>query len=89
DLLEQIEPEIEQVSADGAYDTSDCYDAIAQREAKPIIPPRKNDVSTQDHLWGKVCSRQFDNQTTELLCQCAIFNRMIHLGKPDSVPVAA
>jgi hypothetical protein len=28
DLLGQIEGDIEQVSADGAYDTSDCYDTI-------------------------------------------------------------
>lgn len=38
---------------------------------------------------GKVCSRRFDNQATELLCQCAILNHMIGLGKPVSVPVAA
>jgi hypothetical protein len=37
----------------------------------------------------KVRSRQFENQATELLCQCAILNRMIQLGKPDSVPIAA
>jgi hypothetical protein len=38
---------------------------------------------------GKVRSRNFENQATELLCQCAMLNRMIHLGKPVSVPVAA
>jgi hypothetical protein len=38
---------------------------------------------------GKVSARQFDNQATELLSQCAILNRMIQLGKPDSVLVAA
>lgn len=43
-LLAQIptdEP-IESVSADGAYDTRDCLDAIAQRQATAVIPPRKN-----------------------------------------------
>ena len=135
DLLQQIEPEIEQVSADGAYDTSNCYDAITERQAKPVIPPRKNAVIWQhgnckapphprdENLrsirkhgrknWkqqanyhrrslaettmfrhktafaGKVRARKFDNQNTELLSQCAILNRMIHLGKPVSVPVAA
>jgi hypothetical protein len=44
DLLQQIDADIEQVSAEVTYDTSDCYDAIAQREAKPMIPPRKNAV---------------------------------------------
>jgi hypothetical protein len=111
------------------------YDAIAQREAKPVIPPRKNAVIWQhgnckapphprdenlrsickhgrkkwkqlanDHrrslsemamfrhktFFGvKVRSRQFENQATELLCQCAILNRMIQLSKLDSVPIAA
>jgi Transposase DDE domain len=135
DLLEQIEGDIEQVSADGAYDTSDCYDTITERGAKPVIPPRKNAVlwfhgnrkapphprdqalrSIRKHgrkKWkrdanyhrrslsetamfrhktafgGKVVSRKFENQATELLCQCAMLNRMIQLGKPVSVPVAA
>jgi hypothetical protein len=135
DLLQQIDADIEQVSADGAYDTSNCYDAITQRQAKPVIPPRKNAVIWQhgnckapphprdENLrsirkhgrknWkqlanyhrrslaettmfrhktafaGKVSTRKFENQATELLSQCAILNRMIQLGKPDSVPIAA
>jgi Transposase DDE domain len=40
-LLEQIEGDIEQVSADGAYDTRTCYEEIQQRGAKAVIPPRK------------------------------------------------
>ncbi len=40
-LLDQIEGEIEQVSADGAYDQKQCYDAIRDREAKAAIPPRR------------------------------------------------
>jgi hypothetical protein len=125
ELVEQIEDEIEQVSADGAYDTSDCYDTLTQRGAKPVIPPRKNAVIWQhgnrqapphprdENLrsirrhgrkkWkrdtnyhrrslsetamfrhktafgGKVQSRKFENQATELLCQCAILNRMFQL----------
>jgi hypothetical protein len=135
DLIEPIEGDIEQVSGDGAYDTSHCYDTILERGAKPVIPPRKNAViwhhgnrkdpahprdealrSIRKHgrkKWkqdsryhrrslsetamfrhkttfgGKVRSRKFENQAIELLCQCAMLNRMIHLGKPDSVPVAA
>ena len=43
-LLEQIPPEqdIISVSGDGAYDTKACHEAIAQRAAQAIIPPRKN-----------------------------------------------
>lgn len=41
DLLDGIDDEIEQVSADGAYDQRKCYDAIRARQAKAAIPPRK------------------------------------------------
>ncbi|MFY0312930.1 IS5 family transposase [Leisingera sp. D0M16] len=44
DLLNQI-PAYEQISsvtADGAYDTRKCHDAIADRGAHAVIPPRKN-----------------------------------------------
>lgn len=41
DILNGVEGEIEQVSADGAYDQRQCYDAIGAREAKATIPPRK------------------------------------------------
>jgi IS5 family transposase len=40
-LLEQIEGNLTQVSADGAYDTRRCYEAIQARGAKAVIPPRK------------------------------------------------
>jgi len=44
ELLTQIaadEP-VNSVSADGAYDTRGCHDAIAQRGAQAVIPPRSN-----------------------------------------------
>jgi hypothetical protein len=43
-LLDQIPPEQEigSVTADGAFDTRKCHDAIAARGATAIIPPRKN-----------------------------------------------
>lgn len=44
DVLDQIDNEIEQVTGDGAYDQRDCYDAIANRGAKAVIPPRKDAV---------------------------------------------
>lgn len=42
ELLEQIEGEIEQVSADGAYDHRHCYQEITERDARAVIPPRKD-----------------------------------------------
>lgn len=41
DLLDQIDEPVAQVSADGAYDKRKAYDAIGQRQAKAIIPPRR------------------------------------------------
>jgi IS5 family transposase len=41
DIIDAIEDEIEQVSADGAYDQRQCYDTIRGRKAKAAIPPRK------------------------------------------------
>ena len=44
ELLDQIAPdqEISTVTVDGAYDTRKCHDAIADRGAAAIIPPRRN-----------------------------------------------
>jgi transposase len=42
DLLAQIGEEISQVSADGGYDYTSCYEALAERKARAIIPPRSN-----------------------------------------------
>ena len=44
DLLSQIPAgeEIGSVTADGAHDTRKCHDAIADRGAHAVIPPRKN-----------------------------------------------
>lgn len=42
ELLEQIEGGIEQVSADGSYDTRTCHEAIRHRSARAAIPPRAN-----------------------------------------------
>lgn len=44
ELLNQIpaDQSIGSVTADGAYDTRKCYDAIAVRKANAVIPPRKN-----------------------------------------------
>ena len=44
ELLNQIstDEEIGSVTADGAYDTRKCHDAVADRGAHAVIPPRKN-----------------------------------------------
>jgi hypothetical protein len=44
ELLNQIpdDQDIGSVTADGAYDTRKCHDAIAARGARAVIPPRRN-----------------------------------------------
>ncbi len=44
DLLDHIPPDqdIGSMTADGAYDTRKCHEAIAVGGADAIIPPRKN-----------------------------------------------
>ena len=44
ELLKQVpsDQDIGSVTADGAYDTRKCHDAIADRGAHAVIPPRKN-----------------------------------------------
>jgi hypothetical protein len=41
-ILEATEGPVHTVGADGAYDTWDVHEDIADREATPVIPPRKN-----------------------------------------------
>jgi len=41
-LLNPLRRKIEQVSADGAYDTKECHALLKKKWAKATIPPRKN-----------------------------------------------
>jgi transposase len=47
DILNQIDEELCQVSTDGAYDWDTCYQAIEERGAEAVIPPRKDAVIWQ------------------------------------------
>jgi len=47
DLLGQVPGEIRQGSTDGAYDKRHGYDALAERGAKAVIPPRRDAKSWQ------------------------------------------
>jgi hypothetical protein len=41
DLLDQIEEKITKVTGDGGYDYATCYEEIAKRKARAVIPPRR------------------------------------------------
>jgi len=60
DLLDQIPPEQEigSVTADGAYDTRKCHDAIADRRAAAVIPPRKNAKPWKPNTAGAVARNE-------------------------------
>lgn len=47
DILDQIEEEVDCLSADGAYDKLNCYDALDRRHIQANIPPRKGAVIKQ------------------------------------------
>lgn len=53
DLLGQIEGEIAQVSADGAYDTWSVYDVLQSRGIRGVIPPRRGSRIKQHGNSGK------------------------------------
>ena len=54
DLLDQIPPDeqIDSVYTDGAYDTKQCRQVIADRQAHAVIPPRKNAKPWKDQKTG-------------------------------------
>ena len=60
ELLDQIPPdqEIASVTADGAFDTHKCHDAIAARGAAAIIPPRKNAKPWKPYSAGAVARNE-------------------------------
>lgn len=50
-LLKQVETAVGRVTADGAYDSRECYRAIHKLGAQAIIPPRKGSTFWQEeHL---------------------------------------
>ena len=60
ELLDQIPPdqEIGSVTADGAYDTRKCRNAIAERGADAVIPPRKNAKPWKANTAGAVARNE-------------------------------
>lgn len=47
-LVDQVEGDIEQISADGAYDTCAVYETARKRNARLVVPPRDNAVPWED-----------------------------------------
>ena len=48
ELLSQVTSQIKHIAADGAYDYRTCYEAIWERGAKPLIPPKQRSVPAGD-----------------------------------------
>lgn len=68
ELLSQIPPdeEIASVTADGAYDTRKCHDAIAELGAYAVIPPRKNAKPWKTETAGAVACNEALRATKHL-----------------------
>ena len=56
DLLDQIplDEQIDSVYTDGAYDTKQCRQVIADRQAHAVIPPRRNAKPWKDKKMGSL-----------------------------------
>ena len=56
DLLDQIpqDERVDFVYTDGAYDTKQCRQVIADRQAHAVIPPRKNAKPWKDKKMGSL-----------------------------------
>ena len=54
-LLEQITEPIAQLTGDGRYDYATCYEAVARREARAVIPPRRRGHlhPGDERLWAR------------------------------------
>ncbi len=72
ELLNQIPPDqdIELVTADGAYDTRKCHDAIAARNAHAVIPPRKNAKPWKPTSAGAIARNEAVNASRYLGAHC-------------------
>lgn len=68
ELLNQIPAgqTIGSVTADGAYDTRKCHDAIAARNAHAVIPPRKNAKSWKPTSAGAIARNEAVNASRYL-----------------------
>ena len=55
ELLGQVEGRVSEVLGDGAYDYAVCYEAISERGARSIVPPK-----ARAKLWGKPHSESRD-----------------------------
>ncbi len=68
ELLNQIpaDQDIGSVTADGAYDTRKCHDAIANRRAHAIIPPRKNAKPWKPTTQGAIARNEAVNASRYL-----------------------
>lgn len=47
-MIQKIDRPINRVACDGAYDTKECYVAIGDKKAIPIIPPQRNAKISDD-----------------------------------------
>lgn len=82
ELLNQVPPDqnIGSVTADGAYDSRKCHDAIAARGTHAVIPPRKNAKPWKPTSAGAIARNEAVNAS--LYLGRALWRRcVLELGK--------
>jgi len=94
ELLSQIPPgqDIASLTADGTFDRRKCHDAIAERGAHAVIPPRKNAKPWKPDTVGAIArnealraSRRFGRPIWRRWSGCHRQSRVetkMHCGKP-------
>ena len=72
ELLNQIlsDQDIGSVTADGAYDTHKCHEAIAARDAHAVVPPRKNAKPWKPTSTGAIARNDAVNALRYLAAPC-------------------
>jgi hypothetical protein len=98
ELLSQIEREIDRFIGDGMYDKEPVYAAGAQHApgAQVMIPPRQKAVLSPTGTTSpckRTCgdcrrAKQEEFQEREASLACALLNRILELGRPQSSPVS-
>ncbi|WP_305840007.1 hypothetical protein [Photobacterium leiognathi] len=103
ELCEQVDVEIDHVSADKMHDTDDVYDVLTSEfpESDIAIPPKENLYVDDAHnakrmsnlvayfaLGPKLHSRDFENQQQEMMLAASILNRFTQLGMSESYRAA-
>ncbi len=77
-LLRPLRRKISSISADGAYDSKQCYSEVLNKKAKPLIPPRSNAAFWEDgHPRNDAVKRLKNGEMKEWKAESGYHNRSL------------